>query len=170
MFKLIVCTNNNLVIGKDGGLLYHISDDLKNFRRMTIGQVVVMGRKTFESLPNKKPLRDRTNIVVTSSVSECTEVDGALFVPTIEDAVRACQMAGNGKEWYVIGGGSIYQQFLERDLIDTIYQTEVIDNKEGDVKFPDFKKEGKFRLWYQSATQFNQPPYVFSIWKRTIGN
>ena len=166
MFKIIVCTNNNNAIGKNGKLLYHISEDLRNFKRMTIGQIVVMGRKTFESLPYGKALTDRINIVITSYVDKQCEKDGAIFVPSIDEAINVCKAVGEEKEWYVIGGGSIYSQFIERGLVDTIYQTQVIDNEEGDTFFPDVSKMEGFRLFYCSETQFNQPPYVFRIWKK----
>ena len=65
MFKIITCINKKGVIGNEGKLLYHIKNDLANFKRMTVGNVVIMGRKTFESLPGGKPLNDRINIVLT---------------------------------------------------------------------------------------------------------
>ena len=67
MFKIIACINQKRALGKDGKLLYTIKNDLANFKRMTVGNVVIMGRKTFESLPNGEPLKDRINIILTSN-------------------------------------------------------------------------------------------------------
>ena len=67
MFKIIACINQKRALGKDGKLLYTIKNDLLNFKRQTLGNVVIMGRKTFESLPNKEPLKDRINIILTSN-------------------------------------------------------------------------------------------------------
>ena len=66
MFKIIACINKRGVIGNHGKLLYSIKNDMKNFKSMTIGNVVIMGRYTFESLPKKKPLKDRINIIITN--------------------------------------------------------------------------------------------------------
>ena len=66
-FKIIACINQKKALGKDGKLLYHIGNDLANFKRMTVGNVVVMGRKTYESLPNGEPLKNRINVIVTSN-------------------------------------------------------------------------------------------------------
>ena len=68
MFSIISCINKNFTIGQDGNLVYRISNDLKNFRRMTLNNVVIMGRKTFESLPNSQPLDSRVNIILTSDL------------------------------------------------------------------------------------------------------
>jgi len=165
MFKIIVCTNNIGVIGRGGDLVYKISEDLQNFKRMTVGNVVIMGWNTFQSLPNKKPLKDRTNIVITSKDVE-SEYENLVFVKTIEDVIKICSRNFKDKEWFVIGGGSIYRQFLEASIVDTIFETKVIDNTEGDTYFPIIKDGDGFKLFYESGTIFHQPPYSFRIWKK----
>lgn len=133
-FILIACVNNNGAIGKDNKLLYHISNDMENFKSQTIGNVVVMGKNTFLSLPNSKPLPNRMNIIITSDQDFCIdECDNALIVHSIEEAVALCASLYGDKEWFVIGGASIYKQFLEQGLVREMRLTHVLDNEEGDA-------------------------------------
>lgn len=164
--KIIACVNNTMSLGLNGDLLYHIKEDLRNFKRMTIGNVIVMGRKTFESLPNQKPLSDRINVILTKNKEY--NVEGAYVVHDIDELIELWSTNSDfvGKEVFVIGGASIYEEFLSNKMVDTIYLTEVIDDKKGDVFFPNFSKYGTWNLFYKSETQFNQPPYTFSIFKR----
>lgn len=167
-FKIIACVNNKFALGKNNDLLYHIKNDLKNFRRMTQNNIVIMGRNTFESLPSKKPLPNRVNIVMsTTNDLEITEPN--MYVVTsleeLENLLYTHDEWGE-KDLYVIGGASIYRFFLDNNLVDTIYLTEVIDNTEGDVYFPIFNEDDSWYLFYKSETQFNQPPYTFSIYKK----
>lgn len=168
-FKIIANVNKNLFIGKDNQLLYHIKNDLVNFKRMTINNVVIMGRKTYESLPNGS-LSDRVNIIVTNnleySVSE--ETKNTFIVHNIEDAIELCDAYFSDKTCYVIGGASLYNLFLEKNLVDEMYITTVNDETEGDVKFPDVFEDGKWYLFYQSYTQRQRGEeltYKFSIYK-----
>ena len=93
-------------IGRDGDLVWHIPEDLKRFKRLTTGHTIIMGRRTWESLP-KGALPDRRNIVVTTNPSLPTP--GAEKAPSLVDAVR---MAADDEEVFIIGGGSIYEQAL----------------------------------------------------------
>lgn len=106
--KTIVAVDNNWGIGKDGGLLVNLPGDLKYFKEQTLGKVVVMGRTTFESLPGKKPLKDRVNIVLSRNEDfqpDCTKCKsmGELF-KTLE--------AYDMEDVFIIGGADIYRQFL----------------------------------------------------------
>ncbi|MDD2189759.1 MAG: dihydrofolate reductase [Eubacteriales bacterium] len=106
--KSIVAADNNWGIGKDGGLLVHLPGDLKYFKEMTLNKVVVMGRETFESLPGKKPLKDRVNIVLSRNPDfhpdciVCRSIDEVFGV--LEDY--------DTEDVFVIGGQEIYRQFL----------------------------------------------------------
>lgn len=134
LISLIVAVSRNGVIGRDGGLAWKISDDLKRFRVLTIGKPVLMGRKTFDSIG--KPLPDRANIVVSRSMDER---DGVIVARTIEDGLRAASdvAAGLGSnEIVVIGGAEIYASTLPR--AGRIYLTEVDAVVDGDVRFPIF--------------------------------
>jgi dihydrofolate reductase len=125
---LVVAVSRNGVIGRDGGLPWHISSDLKRFKAITMGKPVIMGRKTWESLP-KRPLPGRPNIVVTRQANYAA--DGAIVVADVAAAISA---AGDVEEIAVIGGGEIYRVVFPR--ADRIYLTEVDMDVAGDTHFP----------------------------------
>ena len=124
---LIAAVAKNGVIGRDGDLPWRLPDDLKTFKRLTLGKPVVMGRKTWESIG--RPLPERLNVVMTRSRN--FEAPGASVVPSTEAAI---ELLSNHDEVMVIGGGAIYRQFLDR--ADRIYLTEVDAEVDGDVTFP----------------------------------
>ena len=139
MFKIITCINKKGVIGNKGKLLYHIKNDLANFKCMTVGNVAIMGRKTFESLPGGKPLSNRIDIVLTHDAEWGTEpADNLFIVNSIENAIGLCEAYFADKELFVIGGESIYKQFLDTGLIDEMRFTIVDNETEGDTHFPQF--------------------------------
>ena len=128
MISFVVAVSRNGVIGREGGLPWHISSDLKRFKEITMGKPVIMGRKTWESLP-RKPLPGRRNIVITRQ--EGFSAEGAEVAATPEEALR---LAGNVPEVAVIGGGEVYRLFWP--LVDRLYLTEVDLDVEGDTHFP----------------------------------
>jgi dihydrofolate reductase len=130
IISLVVASSRNGVIGKDGGLPWHISSDLKLFKQITMGKPVIMGRKTWDSLP-RKPLPGRRNIVI-SRKADLT-VDGAEFVSGVDKAL-ASACVDHPPEVAVIGGGEIYRLFWP--LANQIYLTEVDLDVEGDTFFP----------------------------------
>src|SRR5664279_2884229 len=99
--SIIVAVAQNNAIGKDNKLLWHISEDLKRFKRLTSGNTVVMGKNTFYSLPIR-PLPNRTNIVITDVPGET--IEGCVMAYSIEDAIEKCESVN---ENFIIGGGSI---------------------------------------------------------------
>lgn len=129
MISYVVAVSRNGVIGREGGLPWHISSDLKRFKEITMGKPVVMGRKTWESLP-RKPLPGRRNIVITRQPGFVLE--GAEVAAMPEEALRLC---GDAPEVAVIGGGEIYRLFWP--LVDRLYLTEVDLDVEGDTHFPE---------------------------------
>lgn len=134
--KLIVAVDKEWNIGNKGDLLFYIPDDLKFFRSKTIEKVVVMGRKTLESFPNSKPLKNRTNIVLSRNKS--LEVEGAIFVSDI-DELKDVLSQYNSDDVYVIGGESIYTTLLP--LCDTAIITHIdAIAPEADKKFPELNK------------------------------
>ena len=140
MFKLIVCVNKKLVIGNNNELLYHIPNDLGNFKRLTIDNIIIMGKKTLESLPGGKPLPNRINIVLTRD--KHFNMDGVIVAHSIEDVIEICnETSFQNKEKFIVGGGSIYKQFIEKDLVNEIYMTEVNDENDGDTIFPELNKD-----------------------------
>lgn len=126
MISIIVAIAKNNAIGKNNQLLWHISEDLKYFKRITSGHTVIMGRKTFESIG--RPLPNRKNIVISRSVSA---LQGVTVVPSIEEAL---QHTLGEEEVFIIGGGTIYKEALP--LAEKLYITYVDDFFEADTFFP----------------------------------
>lgn len=129
MISIIVAIAKNLAIGKDNDLLWHIPDDLKRFKKITTGHTIIMGKRTFYSLP-KRPLPDRRSIVITDVPGEL--IEGCEMAWSIDDAVSKCNPA---EENFIIGGASVYRQFLP--LADRLYLTRVHTPFIGDVFFPE---------------------------------
>ena len=131
--SLLVAMARNRVIGRNNKLPWHLSADLKHFKFLTMGQTIVMGRKTYESIG--RPLPGRANIIVTRQAGY--EVPGAIVVNTIDDALLICERTGsiNGEN-FIIGGEELYRQTLK--ICQRIYITEIQRDFEGDVFFPEF--------------------------------
>jgi dihydrofolate reductase len=127
MVTLVLAMAENGVIGKDGAIPWRIADDLRRFKRLTVGKTVVMGRKTWDSLP-RKPLPDRGNIVVTRQADWAA--DGAVRASSLDEALTK---AGSAAEVMVIGGGEIYREALRR--ADRIELTKVHRAFDGDARF-----------------------------------
>lgn len=130
--NLIVATDLSGGIGKHGGIPWKCSEDLKNFRRLTSGCVVIMGSMTWESI-GRKPLPNRVNIVLTSRYKE--GIEGKLyFLPSIE---RILEWHGSHKDQtcFIIGGAGIYSEFIRRGLVKRIYLTCIHDVYDCDVFF-----------------------------------
>ena len=135
--SIIAAIGHNRVVGKDNDLLWHIPDDLKRFKELTLGHPVIMGRRTWESLPERvRPLPGRTNIVVTRDNDWSAE--GALIAHSLEEAL-AIAKEHDQEEVFVIGGGQIYAQALPHT--DRLYLTLIDDEKEGHVYFPPYESE-----------------------------
>lgn len=124
---IIAAMSRNRIIGKDGKLPWHISEDLKRFKRLTTGHTVLMGRKTFESLG--KPLSNRRNVVLTSR-----KIPGVETYPTLAQALQALE---NEEKVFVIGGGEIFAQLL--DHADELHLTLVDREIDGDTYFPPYE-------------------------------
>lgn len=134
---MVVALGKDNVIGKDNGLLWHLPDDLKHFKNITLGHPVVMGRNTWESIPEKfRPLPGRTNIVV--SRSETWDALGAVHAHSLEDALEQAKLAEGSEEIFIIGGGQLYRAALPHT--DRIYLTLVDDDTPGTVFFPDYSE------------------------------
>lgn len=130
---LVVAVARNGIIGRDGGLPWRLSSDLKTFRRLTMGKPLIMGRRTFASL--KKPLDGRDNLVVTRDANFRPE--GAEVFASLEkalDRARDCATSRSVDEIMIIGGADIYRQTLP--IADRIYWTRVEADVAGDTSFP----------------------------------
>ena len=135
---LIAAVDQNLALGVSGNLLFRIPEDLKLFKRLTTGQVVLMGRKTFESL-GCKPLPDRVNIVI--SKTKKFDDDGVITFESLTTAVEYSKLNYPDKDLYIIGGGKVYRQCtgLADEVILTVYGKAY---EEADTYFPDEIKKG----------------------------
>lgn len=140
MISLIVAASTNNVIGVAGGLPWHLSDDLKRFKALTMGKPIIMGRKTYESIGRALP--GRQNIVITTQNKYAA--DGCDVVASVDEAIA---VAGDADEVMVIGGGEIYRLFLP--LADRIHMTRVDVDVAGDTGFPEISDE----VWREVARE-----------------
>ncbi len=127
--SIIVAIASNNAIGKDNDLLWHISKDLKRFKEITKDHFIIMGKRTYYSLP-VRPLPNRTSLIITDVANEV--IDGCLMAYSIEDAIDKMDSTG---ENFIIGGGSIYNQFMP--IADKLYITRVHKDFEADTYYPE---------------------------------
>lgn len=133
---IIACINNHNVIGSNNQLLYKIHDDLERFKRLTTDNIIIMGRKTYETLPHGC-LSNRINIVLTKNTDFCATANDDLFiVHDLEMLQDLIQTLFPNKKIFVIGGAKVYQEFLEKDLVECLELTQVFDDADGDAFFP----------------------------------
>lgn len=131
MLSIIAAVNESYVIGKDNKLPWHIPDDLKRFKKLTTGKTIVMGRKTFESLPGVLP--NRKHIIITENMSYTYDSDNVEIVHNIKDILK---YKNSEDDVFIIGGGKIYAEFLP--YCEKLYLTKVHSNQTGDTYFPKF--------------------------------
>lgn len=156
---MIAAVGPNLELGSKGDLIWHISDDLKNFKRLTTGHPVIMGRKTWESLP-KRPLPGRLNIVLTRN-RELAE--GAIAVCSPEEALKACE----GMECpFVIGGEQIYRLFEPYATQLYITQVDATTEKEVDAWFPEYRNHWQLEESSDWKEDNKGVKYQFQKWVR----
>lgn len=175
---LVAAASENNVIGKDGGLPWRMPDDLRHFKRETIGRPIIMGRKTFDELFGK-PLPDRVNIIVSRTLKEAP---GATVKPSLDDAVEyagslvseslsaeidSVDQPAPPPEICIIGGGEIYRQAMP--IATHITLTRVHATVEGDTTFPDFDRAE----WTLNRSERHEPDerhahaFTFEWWSRT---
>ncbi len=158
--SIIVAVANNYAIGKDNKLLCHLPADLKHFKLITSGQAVIMGKNTFLSLPNGA-LPNRKNIVITDNRSDTFASCTTVF--SIEDALKVCE---KDEEVFIIGGASIYRQFMP--IADYLYITYIHHDFEADTFFPVIDSD----IWQETlrvkndADEKNKFSFSFVNYKR----
>ena len=145
--NLIAAADENWGIGKDGGLLTHLSGDLKYFKDKTKGKVVVMGRATLESLPGGKPLPERTNIVLTGDMS--FEKAGCIIVHSMEELLAECAKY-DPDDVMVIGGEQVYMQLIRQ--CSRLFITKIFANFDADKHLMNVDKMRRFELVWESGT------------------
>lgn len=118
--RLIVAVTDNYAIGRNGGLVFNVKEDMRQFRRKTSGGVVIMGKRTFETLPNG-PLPNRVNYVVSGKSGK--DGKNLIFVNSVEKAIEEAEKDYPEKDIWVIGGGQVYRYCIEKGLVDEIHLT-----------------------------------------------
>ena len=168
MISAIVAVDKNWGIGYNGELLEHIPEDLQQFKQKTLGKVVIMGRKTQESLP-RKFLPGRQNVVLTHMTQESYTKDGILFCNMeylLRQASYILQKLNPEDEWFIIGGGSIYEQLLP--LCDRVYVTLIEKSHDNvDTYFPNLDKDPQWEV--STCTElrdYKDIPYAFLTYDR----
>lgn len=163
MIKILAALDKFGGIGRDNKLPWKHSKDLKWFKETTLNNLVVMGRKTFESL-DKKPLPNRSNFVVTQSITEPVYLNGVMFIPSLLDFLFQRKMNCNDHlDTYIIGGASVYKQALDFKVVDEMILSYIDVDGECDTFFPAIpswfkpKKIEEINMFYKRVT------YVFGI-------
>lgn len=160
--KLILAADENWAIGNHGDLLCHLSGDLKYFKERTLGKTVVMGRKTLESLPGKKPLPKRRNIVLTSNRDY--DGNGAEVVHSRAELEELLKDTDT-ENVMIIGGGKVYRDFLP--YCDTCYITKIYRTFEADTHFVNLDEDNNFEVvWQSGSNEENGISYEFFEYRR----
>lgn len=158
MVSIIVAVAENGIIGDKNALLWHISEDMKFFKRTTSGHPVIMGRKTYDSLG--RPLPNRTNVVISRTPRQ---IEGCTVVSSLEEAIA---LFPQEEEIFIIGGAQIYA--LALDVADRLYLTRVYHSYEGDTSFPKWD-ENQWQLInresYERGEKFPHP-FAFETYQR----
>ncbi|MHA7279259.1 dihydrofolate reductase [Arthrobacter sp. MDT2-2] len=163
---MIWAQTENGVIGRDGGIPWHLPEDLAHFRATTTGHPVIMGRRTWESFPEKfRPLPDRTNIVLSGSGT--VDLPGAIVVDSLDAAFEAAQASPGAEEIWVIGGGRVYAAALPR--ANAALVTVVESSEEGDTVAPALGQDWTLAAltpesgWLEASSGTR---YRISLWTR----
>lgn len=159
--SIVAAIADDYAIGYKKKLPWNLPADMKHFRTLTIGHTLVMGKRTFESLPNG-PLPQRNNIVLTTLLTEDVR-EGYFEAESLEDAM---ELASNSDKVFIIGGSGVFKQCM--DIIDTMYITWVHGEFAADTYFPKID----FSLWKETsreeheADEVNLVPYTFSVYEK----
>ncbi len=160
MISIIAAISEDCGIGKNNDLLWNIPEDLKRFKKLTLGKTVIMGRKTWESLP-RRPLPGRKNVVITDVPDE--NIGNAVTAYSIGDALSKCS---DDEDIFIIGGGSIYRQFMP--LAGRLYITLVHRSVPADIYFPEID----MNTWKivekddSGSNKIDSVPYTYIIYDR----
>ena len=175
-YNIIACVNNKLALGKNNELLYHIKEDMNRFVALTTHNIVIMGRKTYESIPNA-PLKNRLNIIISSNKDYFIEPpqENVIIVHSVDEAIEYCnafedilKSKNENIQVFVIGGAAIYTAFIDKDVINKAFITKVNATDDGDVYFPDIFNDDNWEITDESeiCQNDNEPfSYQFLILK-----
>jgi dihydrofolate reductase len=130
MIAIISAVGKNYEIGYKGGLIWQIKEDLEMFKELTIGNIIIMGKKTYDSLG--EPLKDRLNVVISKSMKKRDDI---LIYKSVEDAIESVKKFN--KDIFIIGGNKIYKEALDKNLCDNLFLTKIDkEYKDADTFFP----------------------------------
>ena len=135
MISIIVALDDKLGIGAKNRMLWHLKKDFAHFKNITIGHPIIMGRKTQESIGRALP--GRTNIVITRDQNY--SVPGCQVVHSLAEAIQLAQNQPEAEEIFIIGGGEIFKQALEQNLVDKLYLTKVKGDFNAEIFFPEYE-------------------------------
>ncbi|AFD07335.1 dihydrofolate reductase [Solitalea canadensis DSM 3403] len=157
--SIIVAQAENNVIGKSNQLIWHLPADLKHFKKLTTGNTIIMGRKTYDSIG--RPLPNRRNVII--SRNKDLKIEGCDLVNSLEEAL---ELTRNDEKVFIIGGAQIYNQAM--NIADTLFITEVKQVFEGDAFFPDIASDKWIEIAREDhkADEKNRLDYSFVTYKR----
>lgn len=156
---LIAAVDRKNAIGKNGGLIYRVPEDMKHFKERTTGNIVVMGRKTLESFPNGKPLPNRLNIVLSGGYENTAGYENLRVARGTDELQAILQEENDGRTVYIIGGESVYRAFC--DACDGAILTEIdAETADADAFFPVLEKKDGWMVtetseWFTSSSGLN---------------
>lgn len=165
MIAAIVAVDNNWGIGYKNQLLCRIPEDLQRFKQLTNNNIVIMGNNTFKSL-NKKPLKDRLNIVITSKTNGIISNKNNVYFMDMDTAKRYLRAIKQSKlgDIFIIGGESIYKQLLQ--YCDKIYLTQILDNFKADTYFPNLDDNSSWKKVEESQiNEYREYQYKYITYK-----
>lgn len=161
---IIAAVAKNNVIGKNNDLVWRLPDDMKFFQAQTAGHAVLMGRKNFESIPEKfRPLPHRKNIIITRN-QDYVAPSGCEVFQSVEEGLEFCKNQ-QFEKCYVIGGGQIYKYTLHMGLVDEMLITHVDALPEGDTFFPEIDGKKWTKTLLEEHPKDEKHPFSFSFWK-----
>lgn len=161
MINIIVAYAQNFAIGKDGKIPWHLPEDMQHFKEVTAHYPVVMGRKTWDSIPDKfRPLPGRMNIVITREPRQALFFDPKQphWANSLKAALKLADF--ESREIFIIGGAEIYKQALDSNVVQRVIASEIKEPYEGDVFFPDLKQMGWGGTVTKEFEKFNVVEYV----------
>jgi dihydrofolate reductase len=156
VIKILVAFDENRVIGKNNELIWHLPADLKRFKALTTGHVIIMGRKTYDSIG--KPLPNRTTIVI--SRNSALQIEGVICTSSMEEAILKAKSLSR-EEIFIVGGAEIYKLSLE--VADQILVTQIHDIFDGDAYFPEISTDQWDVTERERGVTDEKNPYQYSF-------
>lgn len=166
--SILVAVSDNGVIGNKNQVPWRLGEDMKRFKQRRLGNILIMGRKTFDSFPEHlKPLPGSKSIVITRN-DQIQKIEGVIYVSSIEEAFAEAEKLEG--EIFVIGGAEIYKLALDLGVIDKLYITKVHANIEGDTFYPSSLADDIYSIKKSEdfpADAKNEYPTTYEVWSRS---